>query len=220
MAKREQMHKHLNNEDGFVMVVALMILVILTLIGTAGLETSTFEEQIAGNDWMAKQTFYKADGSTELGAELLEYNFSCGDVTQAKVKRLRVNTASLFKNDITQWQTAHPNPADYPSIALRDLCWPSGDADQENPTLTQCDAGQFERVNIKMFGKIGYNPGSAIQMAAGYEGKGKGAAGGGAAYTHEIHSQNQGVRGNEAVIRIEWMHLVGQEDPTGCYNHI
>ncbi len=88
MAKPEQMEKRLNNEDGFVMVVALMILVILTLIGTAGLETSSFEEQIAGNDWMAKQTFYKGDGGTEIGSEVLEYNFSCGDVKQTKVGRL------------------------------------------------------------------------------------------------------------------------------------
>ncbi len=93
---------------------------------------------------------------------------------------------------------------------------------QENPTLSEittiCSSVSAEQTNIKMFGDIAFNPGSAIQMAAGYEGKGKSAAGGGAAYTHEIHAQNRGPRGNEAVIRIEWMHLVGQEDPTGCYN--
>ena len=204
------------------MVVALMILVILTLIGTAGLDTSMFEEQIAGNDWIAKQTFYKSDGGTEIGSELLEYNFSCGDVAQAKVPRLRVNTAKLFHNDESDWKNTHPDPPDYPSLANRDLCWASGDPDQENPNLAQCDAaaGNVERTNIKMFGEIAYNPGSAIQMAAGYEGKGKGAAGGGAAYLHEIHSQNVGLRGNEAVIRIEWRHLVGQEDPSGCYGNI
>ena len=92
----EHMQKCLKNEGGFVMVVALMTLVILTLIGIAGLDTSIFEEQIAGNDWGAKQTFYKSDGGTELGSELLEYNFSCGDVVQAKIPRVKIDTANLF----------------------------------------------------------------------------------------------------------------------------
>lgn len=206
-----------SNEEGFVLVVALMILVILSLIGIAGMNTSMFEEQIAGNDWSAKRTFYKADGGTELGSELLEHNFSCGPITSTKItSAIRVDTADIFKTEKDNWETAHPNPLDYPSDINRDLCWPSGDP--LNPNLADCNVGSTsERTNLKIFGEVHYNPGSAIQMAAGYEGKGKSAAGGGVAYLHEIHSQNLGIRGNEAVIRIQWRHLVGQEDPTGCY---
>ena len=222
-----QIQKTIRNEDGFVMVVALMILVILTLIGTAGLENSSFEEQIAGNDWMAKQTFYKSDGGTEIGAEVLEYNFSCGEVKQSKVGRLYVQNSpnQIFYNKKSTWIAAHADETTYPSATNRDLCWASGFENQENPTLadmtSQCSAGaNNEQTNIKIFGDIQLNPGSAIQMAAGYEGKGKGAAGGGASYVHDIHSQNRGVRGNEAIIRTQWQHMVGQEDPTGCYNQI
>lgn len=192
------------------MVVALMILVILTLIGIAGLSTSIFEEQIAGNDWSAKRTFYKADGGTELGSELLEHNFSCGPLTSTKItNRLRVDTTNIFHNSVEP-------TAGYPSDTIRDLCWPSADAG--NPALADCSVNSTaEHTNLSVFGNISYNPGSAIQMAAGYEGKGKGAAGGGAMYLHEIHSQNLSPRGNEAVVRVEWRHLVGQEDPAGCY---
>lgn len=200
----------LSNEKGFVMVVALMILVILSLIGIAGLGTSTFEEQIAGNDWSAKQTFYKSDGGTQLGSELLEYNFSCGPITSTKItSKIKIDTSKLFQNESA--------PAtDYPSDTARDLCWPSADA--TNPVLADCDVGsKIEHTNLSIFGTISYNEGAAIQMAAGYEGKGKGAAGGGAAYLHEVHSQNLGTRGNEAIVRVEWRHVVGQEDPAGCY---
>ena len=69
--------KSTNNEDGFVLVVALMVMAILSLVGIAGLNTSMFEVQIAGNDWNAKRTFYKADGGISFGAELLEQNFNC-----------------------------------------------------------------------------------------------------------------------------------------------
>ena len=203
-------HIFLNDEKGFVMVVALMILVILSLIGVAGLDTSTFEEQIAGNDWSAKQTFYKSDGGTQLGSELLEYNFSCGPVTSAKItNKVNIYTSKLFHNE------SAPTAA-YPSDTARDVCWPSANAN--SPDLTDCDAGSTkEHTNLSMFGTISYNEGAAIQMAAGYEGKGKGAAGGGAAYLHEVHSQNLGTRGNEAIVRVEWRHVVGQEDPAGCY---
>lgn len=205
-----QKRAYLNNDEGFVMVVALMILVILSLIGIAGLETSRFEQQIAGNDWSAKRTFYKADGGTELGSELLEYNFSCGPITSTKITtRVKIDTANLFHNETAPG-------GDYPSDTTRDVCWPSADA--HNPVLADCNVGSIvEHTNLATFGNIAYNKGSAIQMAAGYEGKGKGAAGGGAAYVHEIHSQNFGARGDEAVVRVEWRHVVGLEDPAGCY---
>jgi len=206
------MQTFLNNEKGFVMVVALMILVILSLIGIAGLDTSMFEEQIAGNDWSAKRTFYKSDGGTELGSELLEYNFSCGPISSAKITtKIKVDTANIFHNE-----SAPAPAASYPSDTKRDLCWPSANAN--SPVLADCNVGSTaEHTNLSIFGDVTYNEGAAIQMAAGYEGKGKGAAGGGAAYIHEIHSQNLGIRGNEAVVRVEWRHVVGQEDPAGCY---
>jgi hypothetical protein len=206
------------NEEGFALVVALMALVILSLIGIAGLNTSIFEGQIAGNDWSAKRTFYKSDGGTELGSELLEYNFSCGNITSTKItSKVKVITSQLFHNTLTP-TSSFPDTLDTPaSNPPRDLCWPN--ADPSKPVvLADCNVGSTaEHTNIKIFGDISLNPGAAIQMAAGYEGKGKGAAGGGAAYLHQIHSQNVGPRGGESVVRVEWRHLVGQEDPTGCY---
>jgi len=206
----DHMQTCLNNEKGFVMVVALMILVILSLIGIAGLDTSMFEEQIAGNDWSAKRTFYKSDGGTELGSELLEYNFSCGPLTSGKItSKMKIDTANIFHNQ------SEPT-AYFPSDTARDVCWPSANA--VSPALADCAlSSTAEHTNLSIFGKITYNKGAAIQMAAGYEGKGKGAAGGGAAYIHEIHSQNLGTRGNEAVVRVKWRHVIGQEDPAGCY---
>ncbi len=54
-------------------------------------------------------------------------------------------------------------------------------------------------------------PGSALQMVAGYEGKGKGAAGGGAYIEYRLHSQHVGLRNSETKIAILWNHMVGQE---------
>jgi len=51
-----------NNEQGFVLVASLMMLMILLVIGIAATNTTTIELQISGNDKLAKQTFYKAEG--------------------------------------------------------------------------------------------------------------------------------------------------------------
>ncbi len=52
----------LNNQQGFVLVASLMMLMILLVIGIAATNTTTIELQISGNDKLAKQTFYQAEG--------------------------------------------------------------------------------------------------------------------------------------------------------------
>lgn len=65
--------------------------------------------------------------------------------------------------------------------------------------------------NIAIFGATSLAAGSAVQMAAGYEGKGKSAAGGGAVINYNVFSQTFGINNAEAIIRLGWRHLVGQE---------
>jgi len=51
------------DERGFLLVVTMMILVVLTIIGMAALDTSMFEVRIASNDRLSKVAFNMADGS-------------------------------------------------------------------------------------------------------------------------------------------------------------
>jgi len=53
--------RQLRNEEGSVIVVALMILVVLTIIGISATDTTTVELQIATNDKFHKIAFYHAD---------------------------------------------------------------------------------------------------------------------------------------------------------------
>ena len=69
-------NQFLGNEQGFVLVLTMLILVALTLVGIAALDTSTFEVRIAANDRWAKLAFNLADGSvystSKLVSEALE----------------------------------------------------------------------------------------------------------------------------------------------------
>lgn len=52
-------------QDGSVLIVALLILLALSLLGVAGIMTSTTEFQIAGNQYRGNQALYAADGGSE-----------------------------------------------------------------------------------------------------------------------------------------------------------
>ena len=63
---------HLNNENGSVIVVALIILTLLTILGIASTNTSTLEVRIATNSQDHQLDFYVADSGWKDAAMFLE----------------------------------------------------------------------------------------------------------------------------------------------------
>jgi hypothetical protein len=200
----------LKNEDGFVLVTAMVMLVILTLLGTFALNTTIFELQISGNDRVAKQTFYKADGGIQAGIELLEQNVSCPQGFSSSIN-------SIGGIDIFDQQFAY-------------ITEMSGIHDINNlgsPTLDQIPSDNYRAIrilddpanrvdtaphtNLTAWGVTKYLSGGGLQMIAGYEGKGKASAGGGAYIDYDLHSQHIGVVNSEAKIATQWRHMIGQE---------
>jgi hypothetical protein len=53
----------INNENGFVIVIALLMLAIVTVIGIAATRTSETELQISGNEKFHKLSFYAAEAA-------------------------------------------------------------------------------------------------------------------------------------------------------------
>jgi hypothetical protein len=53
------------NQKGASLVIALMLLLILTLIGIAALQTTTHETNIAGNERLYNRSFYSADAGID-----------------------------------------------------------------------------------------------------------------------------------------------------------
>ncbi len=60
------------NEDGSVLVVALVILVLLTLLGIAITTTTEVEIQIAGNERLYKENLYNAEAAAMECAQTME----------------------------------------------------------------------------------------------------------------------------------------------------
>ncbi|HEB68516.1 MAG TPA: hypothetical protein ENI88_02725 [Desulfobulbus sp.] len=217
--------KSLDNEGGFVLVTAMLIMVVLTFLGIFATNTSVFDMQVANNDKLARESLYAAEGGLETGIEVTEQNLSCpGGFTTNR--NLPDGTSSTLISgvevlDPLLWrQNSAPsaNQSLYPgdfylagganSAArnpYRDVTFPPRDATVNPPQ------SRGPHTNLSIYGIVSLVQGGAIQVAAGYEGKGKGAAGGGALMVYDIHSQHLGQAGSESILRLQWNHVVGQE---------
>ena len=196
-----------NNKRGSALVVALLMLVVLTLIGISATTTTTFELQIAGNDKLFKRAFYAADGATEMAGELIEQNIQdrdwekvdgsgqldpAGTPIDGSNPYLRGNVRVESPNPYMNREPMDPIPSD----SNRDTVYPR--------TATAADP----HTNIKAVGNTTLSTGSAVQLIAGYEGKGKGAAGGGAWITYDVRAQRRDVRNTEVRIHLGWRHVL------------
>lgn len=237
-----------NNEEGFVLVTGLLILVVLTMLGIAATKNTSIELQIAGNDRLHKETFYQAEAGAILGSELLEQNFNCatgfdstGNFSGQQYRNIRGYIRAWEQNDafgnpngLAYWR--NPSPVDYDEAKLD----PSDPDNYKNNLTTNIDLdgdGVSDALNLAdasfpiqnldaggnanndqpntgylyMGGFTEMLPGGALQMAAGYEGKGKGSASGGVAKIIDIYSRFRGDLNSQAIVLLGWRHLIGSE---------
>ncbi len=175
-----------SNNNGSVLLISILMLLLLTVIGIAATNTSTIELLISGNDKVHKMAFHQADGGSEVGIELVEQNIILAGFDTNQIGDVNVVSLNLFLN----------NPPNMPDDNNRDAFFPRG------------YVGGGPHTNLTIGGNPELSTGSAIQMAAGYEGVGKGAAGGGAKVVYDIWSQHDGINNSEAVIILQWMHVM------------
>lgn len=209
------------------LVTAILVLLILVVIGIAATTTSIFESRIAGTDKVHKLTFYEADGGTEVGSELVEQSASCpggfkkdgDDADTGNPYRVIEGELRLTgrRGNLNLWQsplleednilfTAAELAAGITTTDILakldtdpDAYWPDG------------YTGKQEHTNVLLGSRVQLMPGSALQQLAGYEGKGKAAAQGGAARLYDIYSKHWGKLSSASAIQIQWRHVIGIE---------
>ena len=63
---------NIKNEDGSAIIIALLILVLLTIIGTSATQTTIIELAIVRNDLVHKDQLYRADGAVMQASQWVE----------------------------------------------------------------------------------------------------------------------------------------------------
>lgn len=207
-----------SGEQGFVLVAALMVMLVLTIIGIIATTNTSTELQIAGNDKVYKETFYNAEAGAALGTELLEQNLACATGFKGTGKVVIENAVLVQEqagNKLAFWAN---DPLD-PELAPNDDKYSSErvvgrveDADVVFPMASVSDEVPESGVGrLYIGGRSEPLLGGGLEMAAGYEGRGKSAVQGGAAKTYDIYSQYNGVSQSESIVLQGWRHVVGME---------
>jgi hypothetical protein len=97
-----------NNEEGSVLVVALIMLVLLTILGLSITTTSEVEMQIAGNERIYKDNLYRAEAAALTGVQAL------ADLTGARPNWIRPQHSAtdqdIKTNGHAVWGFAQPVP--------------------------------------------------------------------------------------------------------------
>lgn len=232
------------NEDGFILVISLLMLVILTLFGVFALNTTVVEQQIAGNDRVHKDSFYKAESGDMLAVELLEQNIYCAtgfDKTSAVttydgVTSVDVTDVGTFIAGDPPTVRTHGWTTGAPNHSFEGLAFYLNEKPWETTVCNVFMPGQpnisypissisnditidTERTDVYLGGSVRKLPGGSLQMAAGYERLGKSAAGGGAVRGYDIISRYRGIGSSEAVVVLGWDHLIGTEYDAASGNY-
>ena len=195
----KKLTKTINNEQGFVLIASLMMLMILLIIGIAATNTTTIELQISGNDKVNKTTFYAAEGGIEVGSELVEQSiWDFPNVVLPVVNGVaRLGNLSIL-GDYTLLQSNPYFDPDSIDLTSPDAYFSYSVA---NPTATT-----IPRTDLWIGGRSVQIAGGSLQQLAGYLGKGKGKASGGGGALYDIHSIAYGPGNSQSWLLIQWLH--------------
>ncbi len=196
------------NENGSALIFAIMILVLLSIIGVASINTSTVESLISSNDTVAKMAFQQADGGTEAAIELIEQNiensgFDSSDTDQIPGLHVNASHLNLYLNSLPGIDTT----TGLPTRLLADID-SDGDLSTGPDAYLPKNATEAQpHTSLAIGGRAKLATGAAIQMIAGYEGKGKGSAGGIHVF-YDVWSRRKDLKDSEAVVRLQWRHVL------------
>ena len=153
-----------DNESGMALVTCLLIMVVLAMIGIGISMDSTTEIKIAGNLKNKAVSFQNADTGTNAAPEIIEDNLDKPRTTNPYTysDSGSVPVIKVFKSNIATLNGTLAQKV----ITIQAA---AGNGVNKLPINTTIDIGKTDRLAA----------GNAIQMAAGYEGKGKSAAAGG-----------------------------------------
>jgi hypothetical protein len=162
------------NEKGMALVIALMLLSVLSLLGASALLTTNVEVKITSNTKLGRIAFFAADGAGNAAAGILEDNITdvgWSDDFQYSdgVSVTDGDFAFEVRNEDDDGDgDTIDDVSDAPDISFDDTFTATVDVDK-GPTVPVA--------------------GSSAVSATGFEGAGKGAAGGGLKTVYHLHTK-------------------------------
>jgi Tfp pilus assembly protein PilX len=200
---------HTSNERGYVLVTALMVLVVLTIIGIISSKSTITELMVSGNDKVHKQTFYMADGGTELAQHLTFHNAICSAASNGFTKNTeydgndaRIINGTILIQNLTFANETGLTVTDIDDATRAAALFPVSAVTTNAPTTTVDNSANH--TNFYTSASSTLLQGSGSQMISGYESLGAGAPGGGSAMRYQIASQHNGLAESQSLVEAGW----------------
>ena len=160
----------MKNDNGYVLVTVLLLLLVLTISGIAAIGTSTVENMLSGNIRLRETNLSTADAGSEICTAVIE-------------RAVREQDLKGFANIITDGNLPTELRSSSFSTDTQDVGFSSGN---QNVSV------DIDKMYTKWMG------GSAIEFASGYEGTGKSGSSGNYTF-YRINSTSTGMLTSEAV---------------------
>ncbi|HEY3198294.1 MAG TPA: PilX N-terminal domain-containing pilus assembly protein [Nitrospirales bacterium] len=180
--QRAQKQGTLRREDGIAMLTILMLTVILTVIGIAAITTTTMDLKMAGGERMREASVNTAEACLSSAVQIIQQTLTNSGIpgTILGAGNNPMITQFPLQSEIMGV------PGFEQSIDTADFADP---ARAPNAVLTV--AGFTVNIDIdRLFARP--KPGGSLTFAAGYEGTGAGAAGGGIEILYRINCYSSG----------------------------
>lgn len=168
------MSSQLENQRGIILITVLLLLLIVTLLGIIAVDTSTVDLQISGNVKRGSIAFEGAEAGVDLSVPVIEQTMANGTLTPASITV--EGTAATIDGSLVTEITTQSTDAEKTAF----------DGDITGITLqnvaVNVDIDRLYSVSVE---------GSSNEFAAGYEGVGAGAAGGGIGVLFRVTSRGK-----------------------------
>jgi hypothetical protein len=170
----------------------MLILLILTTIGILATNSTVTELKITGNDKVRKQTFYQADGGTELAQQTTYQNAICSTTSGGFSSEI---IGSGIKVEDLNFSASATTDDLYDSISDSNrsfVYYPSENIDDTE-----------EHTNFLHTYRITLQSGSGMLAASGYDGTGVSQVSA-TAKRFTIASQHRGKVNSESIVVVRW----------------
>ena len=171
----------LKREDGIAMLTVLMLTLILTVIGVAAITSTSLDIKMAGGERVRESTLNAAEACMSSGVQIIQQTLANGAVPST-LTGVGANPSITLPLGTALGQ----NPLQAEIMGQSD-----GNSDSADPTVasTRNAVLTISNYTVNMdIDRLYARPksGSGLQFAAGYQGTGAGAAGGGIEILYRI----------------------------------
>ncbi len=193
--------KILGNEEGSMIVMVILILVIVTILGFSATRTSVLEQQIATNDQLHKISFYAAESGAYSASKLLSNCLNFKGVPTGTAGLTTTSAENAYDSNSLSFSTT---PSDFYDIMMG---YTTSTLDGTADATCQFN-NSTASLDVARYGKSSSVVGGSAEFATAADGAGSGSTGG-VQMHYGMNSTGSAGRGSGVTVNVTYRKVSG-----------